>query len=332
MSLDERLRAELHAVEPGPLREDDALDNVRLTHRRGVARRATARHALAVAVVVAMFASVAVIVTWRNTPDRVGVAAGSGQRFRSTATIRIAPHPGRDSTATTVSFPLTDADRRTLELALAPGTRRAALIAAHRAPDDSSIDFLAKLNPTRDLLLLTVTAGSAHDAVAVTREWASAFAEARRDNAIRDLRAAARRFTALLDQLNKVNAELVRIDPATFRGRNLGFPPRHHFTDDDLSFPAVPKSAPVGERDLVDQRMQIVSRLADLSADAARVSLGQPQVFTTLVEQTPPVRIEAPGKSKVPVLIGGTIGLVILLAGSAFAYRRRARSTRQVAA
>ncbi len=333
MDLDERLRDELrHAVEPGQLREDDALDDVRATHRRGLVRERVTRQTIAVAVVVSLFASVAIIVSWRNAPDHAGVAAGS-DRFSSTVTIRVALTAPSLSTSTTTSRTFKLADPRTL--ALAPSTRRAALLSVQLSLDDPSVDFRAALNPTRDLLSLTVTAPSARESTAVTREWASAFAKAERAEAIQLLdlrnRALDRRITVLHQHLETIDAELIRIDPATFKGR-LGFPGHHHMTDPATPPLHVPEAGSVHELNLANERIQILSQLADAGADAARnqISLGGPPISQNLA-QTRAVRVETSSPPTVPLLVSWAIGLVVVLAGAFFLYRRRTRATRQVA-
>ena len=112
MSLDERMRGELHrSVEAERLDDDSALDRVRLTHRRGLVRSRIARQATAVLVVVSLFAGVAVFVSWRAQPDN----------FRSTATVRLAAPPSRAPTSTSAPDRLRSCRIRG-PLALAPST------------------------------------------------------------------------------------------------------------------------------------------------------------------------------------------------------------------
>src|SRR5258708_1886728 len=99
MSLDERIRSELrNALEAGQLREDQAFNTVWTKHRRDLVRSRVARQATAVAVVLSLFASAAIVLSWRNTPDRF---LGSSDRFRSTATLRVARAPSARATPTT---------------------------------------------------------------------------------------------------------------------------------------------------------------------------------------------------------------------------------------
>jgi hypothetical protein len=310
MSLDDRLRIELRSVEPGELREDDALDSVLRKYDRGLALGRVTRQALAVAVVVSLFAAVGMVVAWRNTPEHSGAASAS-DRYRSTITIRVARTSG------------------TRDLALAPSTRRNLLLTAHLSPDDSQIDFRATLNPSGDALSLTVTAPTKYESETITRRWASASDKALRTEANRVLN---RRVRYLHQRLGQIDAELVRIDPNIFKGRPLGYGMPHPFTDNEPP-PSVPPSASTHEFNLVNERVQLLSSLADLGARAARN--GPPARLTpdVLVPQTAAVRVHTSSPSKTtPVLVSWAIGLVVVLGGALFVFRRRTRSTRQVAA
>jgi hypothetical protein len=334
MSLDDRFRDELrHAAELGQLRESDALDDVWMKHRSDLIRKGILRQALAAAIVLSLFAGVALIVSWRNDPGDGGVAAGSEHRFRSTATVRVAP---AESTSTTISHALTLTDPR--RLALATITRRAALLAARLSPDDSSIDFRATLNPTEDVLSLTVTAPTATESTAVAREWVSAFAKARRAEAIRLLKARESDLGLIVRAMHKriraVETQLKKIDPIAYAA--LGFIP-HGFPGGLPEPPPVPhlrEHAGTHERDLWNERIRTLQQVAKLGADAARdrLLLVGPAKFANLIAQTPAVRIDTSRSSTVPVLVGWAISLLVVFAGAFFIYRRRTRSTRHVSA
>jgi hypothetical protein len=204
-----------------------------------------------------------------------------------------------------------------------------------------NIDFRATLNPARDILSLTVTAPSRYQTETVTRRWASAFIKARRAEVVGELRAKDvalnRRFNALLNELRRVNAELVRIDPATFKGRDLGFhgPNSRAFPDQQPPPLQTPEQQSVRELNLVNERIQLLGLLADVGAEAAhgRIAILGPNVLATVVAQTPAVRVKTSSPSRTaPVLIGWAIGLVVVIGGALFVYRRRSRSTRQVVA
>jgi hypothetical protein len=315
MSLDDRLRDELrNAADLGQLREDDAFESVRLKYHRGLVPNGVTRQAIVVAVVLTLFASVAMVVSWRNTPDR----------FRSTATLRVA-------TAST-SRVLILADPR--KLAVAADTRRATLASAHLS-DDTPVDFQATLNSERDLLTLSAVAPSAHESRDVTHEWVSAFTKARRAEAVRALRAAdlalMRRVKALHNRLNAINAELVRIDPVTYKGHDLGFhPPNGHpYTERPIP---VPEQGSTHELNLANERVQILAMLADFGAESARSKIANlsPNVDATPVAQTQAVRVDASSPATVPILVGWAISLLVVFAGAFFIYRRRRRSTGQV--
>jgi hypothetical protein len=329
MSLDERLRNELRdAVNSRNLREDEAFESVRLKHRRGDVRRGVTRQAIVVAIVLSLFASVAFVVSWRNAPDR----------FRSTATIRVAPAGSANTTSTTTYLTLKYSDPR--RLALASGTRRAVLLSAHRSPYDTSIEFRANYNSGRDLLSLVATAPSANESTAVTRKWVSVFAKVQRADAVRARRtlnrALNRRVAALHDRLREIDAELKKIDPVYYDNSRYfrynapnGFPP----AAPDPGPTKIRPGATVRELNLLNERVQLLALLADLGAASSgnRVApLGAPNLVAKPI--APAVRVDAPRPATVPILVGWAIGLLILLAGAVFVYRRRTRATRQLSA
>ena len=328
MSLDDRLRKDLRdAVESGMLREDESLDAVRRNHRRGLVRRGVTRQAIALAVVLSLFASVAIVVSWRKAPDR----------FRSTATIRVALARSSNTSSTTTYPTLKYSDPR--RLALASGTRRAVLLSAHRSPYDTSIDFRAHYNSGRDLLSLVATAPSANESTAVTQKWMSVFVKVRRADAFRARRALNqalnRRLAALHDRLREVESKLKKIDPVYYAG--LGRIPQilpngssARTFDPTLH---IRENATLHELNLVNERVQILALLADLGAEAAKSgpqSLVGPIVVAKPI--APAVRVDASSPATVPILVGWAIGLVVVLAGAVFVYRRRTRPTAQVSA
>lgn len=322
MSLDERLRVDLQrAAESDRLREDDALDHVRMTHQRELVRTRVLRQATAAAVVLSLFAAVAIFVSWRSLPDR----------YRSTATVRVAVAAG----STTGSRSLKLADPR--KLALAASTRRAALLAAHLAPADTRVDFRATLNPSRDLLSLEATAPSANESAMVTRRWVSALAGARRADAVRRFRARnlalERRVTALHDQLIRVDTELAKLDPAAYRNTLRYDAPNGVGRYPDAP-PPVPEQASVRELNLVNERIQLLTELRRAGSEAAstRISAVTDPFVSQLVSQTSAARIDETPAVTVPVLTAWGIGLVLVLTGALLAYRRRTRAMRQVSA
>jgi hypothetical protein len=315
MSLDERIRAALrHAAELGQLREDDAFDSVRLNHRRGLVRNGVTRQAIAVAVVLTLFASVAMVVSWRNTPSR----------FRSTTTLRVAPASSSSATPTTKSRPLKLSDPKQVALAA--------------EPDHAQVEVTATLNSGRDLLTLAATAPTGSEATAVARAWTSAFIKARRAEAIRALRAAdlalMRRIKALHSRLRQLDARLKQIHPGYYRYLRYNPPLGHPFGDGEQGPSSPPASASARELKLYNERVQILAVLADLGAEYARtrISVVEPSMLAKLVTQTPAVRADTSSPATVPILVAWAIGLVILLAGAGLVYRRRTRSMHQVSA
>jgi hypothetical protein len=336
MTVDERLRAELtKAVEDGMLREDEAYDNVQLRHGRDLLRRRVARQTVTAAVVLSLFASAAMAVAWRNVPDRPSVAAGgtsSGDHYRSTATMLFSPAVQSGTPAADVTDPLQPADPR--RIALTSSTVRRALHAARLAPDQPNVNFLATLE-ANSVLSLIVTAPSASDSSAGARAWASEFAKAWHIEDVRlqhaHSRALEHRVSALHERIDAIDAELKGIDPIHYA--NLGITPRYGFPRPGPTTTITAQSRPTTDHELklANRRVQILAQLADIGALEAR---GGPIEFysSKLIEQTPPVLIKAPGKSRAPVLVGGAIALIAVLGGALLMYRRRTRSTRQVAA
>jgi hypothetical protein len=318
MSLDERIRADLRqTVESPTLRTDQALDQVRVRHGRGLVRSRVTREAVAIAVALSLFASVAVVVSWRNDPDR----------FRSTTTLRVATA----STSTSRVFPLADPRR----LALAADTRHATLASAHLS-DDAPVDFRATFDSKRDLLTLAAVAPSALESRTVTREWVSAFAIARRADAIRVRRALDlalnRQVAALHDRLNKVDAELKKIHPGYYRYLRYHPPYGSPFDDGERAPSSPAPSASVRESNLFNERVQLLTALARIGAEAARRRMVPLEVPIVAKPIAPAVRVDTSSPATVPILVGWAIGLLVVLAATILVYRRRVRSVAQVSA
>jgi hypothetical protein len=313
MTLDERLRDGLHhAAERGGLDADEVFDSVRLSHGRGVVRTRIVRKATAFAVVLTLFAGVALFVSWRATPER----------FRSTATVGVAAQLGSSTIQPGVKL----ADP--LQLALALSTTQAALAASH-LPPDVHVDFRAK-RAGKNVLALAATAPTARESSIVTRNWETAIAKARQVDARHRLLAARlavnRRVVALHHQLQTVDAKLARLDPADYRGLlvfdepngNLPGLPAH-------APPPVPENGTVAEFNLAFERIQILNELENSAKGAASLSLASPYplVFTRLITQPHASHVDRIPPAALPALAGWFVALVLLVVGAALVFRRR---------
>jgi hypothetical protein len=193
------------------------------------------------------------------------------------------------------------------------------------------------LNPTRDLLLFAATAPTATESNAVTRSWATAYIKARRADAIRQLRASnlalERRVRALHQQFRAVDAELKRLDPTYYSKLGYGGPYGVPFGVRDPAGPTqVRKHATVHELNLWNERIRFLRQLADAGAEAARSHIvgSSPNVVSTVVAQSPAVRVSETAPAAVLVLLSWAIGLAVALVGAIILYRRRTGAMSQV--
>lgn len=325
MNLDERLRADLQrTVEVQPLREDDAFDYVQSTHRRGLVLARVMRRATALATVLTLFAGVGIFASWR----------GASGRYRSTATVRVAADPGRQTTTT---WPYTAKLGDARAIALAASTRRAALVASHLLPDDTRIEFRVT-NEGPAILQLAATAPTPRESTTLARNWAYAFTRARIDDARHQVSAAKlalnRAVTRLHDELRKVDAELAKLDPVTFGGLPRYDSPNGNAHGYGSAPPPVPENGSVRELNLANERIQILATLKVAGSSAASTSIigVSPQVFAQLISVTPATRVDKLPPATAPVATGWLAGLVLVLVGAVLAYRLRTRSLRQLSA
>jgi hypothetical protein len=320
MSLDERMRDGLRrSAETGALDADDVFDAVVSSHRRSRLRGRVVRHATAVAVVLTLFLGVAIFASWRATP----------LRYRSVATVGVgaAASVQTGRIAVKLSDPLT--------LALAPGTRRATLLAAHLSPNNTEVEFRATRTGVNELSL-AATAASRDEAATVTDKWASTLALFRRHQAKEQLAAArrniTRRVTTLHQQLQVIDAQLAKLDPkvygsvwkydgpggALWTGHIQPNPP-----------PPVPERGTPHELNLAFERIQLISALEKYGKNATSggfISL-TPDVITKRISQKPPSRVDGTPSAAVPAFSIWIVGLVLILLTGFAVYRRRAKAT-----
>jgi hypothetical protein len=322
MSLDDRLRDGLRrSAEPVRFDEEAALDRIRLAHRRGLLRTHVLRLATAAVVVVSLFVGAVVFVSWHATPGR----------YRSAATVSVAALPNADARSTPDGLPVKLADPGTL--ALAASTRRAALLASHLASDDTRIDFRAT-RMASDVFSLTVTAPTAGEATAVTRNWVAALGQARlgdvQQQFAADQRALNRRIVVLRNELHAVDAQLAKLDPLVFGSVfHYDNPQPGGGGRGPIASPS--DGASTREFNLSLERLQLIQQLTQGASKISAIQLANntPNVTTKLVAQSPTTNVDQTSPATVPALAGWIIAVILVLAGAALAYRIRARSTAQ---
>jgi hypothetical protein len=313
MSLDERVRAGLrNSAAAGGLDADAVLRGVVSTHRRARLLGRVVRQATAVAVVLTLFVGVAIFVSWRNAP----------LRYRSVATVRFATLPG-----------VKLSDPRSV--ALAPSTRRATLLAAHLAPDNTEVQFRAT-SAGDARLSLAVTAASRQESVIVAERWASTLGSARKTQArnrlIEARRNMARRVAALHTQLQGIDGQLAKLDPKVYGtlwkyDAPLGLRAPTALGQPN-SPPPVPERSTVHELNLAFERIQLISQLQKYGLEAAGERFGalSPNVITLQIHQTAPRRVDATPSAVVPATAVWVAGLALIAAAAFVFYRRRRRA------
>ena len=315
MTLDERVRDGLRrSADTLALDADDMFDGVVASHRRGRVRSRVVRQATAVAVVLTLFAGVAVLVSWRNAPAR----------YRSVTTLT-APtilHFG----ARSVKFG--DPAR----VALAPTTRRATLLAAHLAPDDTHVEFRATSTGV-ETVSLAATAPTARESAVVADSWVSVLTSFRRASARRQLiqaiESARHQATLLRQQLEAVDAKLAKMDPKLYGSVwKWDSQPRNDSSEPPQGVPPpVPENGTVAELNLAFERIQLRSRLEKLGVGSGGVRYGGGPAPIPIVTVQPggrkaATRVDTTPSTAVP-LIGWGAGIGLIAAAAFVVYRRR---------
>ena len=301
MTFDSRLRDELRRVVDGhDLREEVALRQVKAAQPtswadftvvaleddlavrrspRGPAQRIVG----AVAASALLAGAVALPVALRNRP-RPAVPPAAGQSvttgYRSTVTVRIGPAPSQTSTATasTTTQPMSVELGNPVQMALAPGLRKIALLHSHLPINEPGIDFRATTNATGDVLSLTVIAPTGRESTTLSRNWATAFGAARRADArnqlLRDRRNVNMRVTQLRSELRRVDAQLEALAPATYKNL-LQYDAGGTHPKGSAPPPPVPERATPQVLNLAFERIQILSSLTQSAQSTRPVSVSR---------------------------------------------------------
>jgi hypothetical protein len=265
-------------------------------------------------------------------------------RYRSTATVRVAPQvktakaSGSKKKSTTSTTAVQNiAISGPQKFALRSTVRNGALRASH-IPPNAAIGFNAKLNNTQDVLSLVVTAPSRFQAQVVARNWSAGFATARKADAkqaiVREKRQINRKVTQLHDELLRVDARLTKLMPIVYGGilrysapnGNRGSGKNGPST---VGPPPVPEQGSVHALNLANERIQILSSLGAAGVKSAELQIENvtPQVFATMIGQTPATRVSQVRSTTLPAL-GGLFGGLLFALGAALLVDRADRTIR----
>ena len=257
-------------------------------------------------------------------------------RYRSTTSVRVAPKVKVDkatrkanATSTTVPTVALSGPQR---FALQRGLLKKTLAKSHFPA--RGIGWRARLNDTEDVLELVVTAPTRVQAQRIARDWAAVFgvarkAEARRNIKIED-RQLNRRVSVLHEELRRVDAQLVKLMPIVYGGiLRYNKPNGNQFTDGITGPPPVPEQGSTHALNLANERVQLLDTLAEKGAEAARrrITSVQPEVFATVIAQTPALRITTSRATTLPAL-GGLLGGLLFALGAALLVDRADRTIR----
>jgi hypothetical protein len=259
-------------------------------------------------------------------------------RYRSTADVRVAERVKQDktdsnkknvTTTTVANIALSGPQKFALKRSILNGTLSRSHLAAN-----AQIGFGAKLSSTEDVLSLTVTAPTQYEAQVVAKNWAAVFAKARVADAKKKLKQSRRRLDLhvrqLHNELRKVDATLVKLMPIVYGGiLRYNAPNGNAYTDGVTGPPPVPEQGSTHALNLANERVQLLASLAKSGAEAAqnRITNLNPQVFATLIGQTPGIRVSTTRATTLPAL-GGLFGGLLLALGAALFVDRADRTIR----
>lgn len=259
-------------------------------------------------------------------------------KYRSTATVRVAPKPEKqdksqsNKATTTTAAPniaLSGPQRFALRNSIITNTLSTSHLAAN-----AQIGFAAKLSETQDVLSLVVTAPTKYEAQVVARNWSTVFGGARRDDALAKLKLANRqleqRVTRLHNELRSVDAILVKLMPIVYGGiLRYNAPNGNAFTDGVTGPPPVPEQGSVRALNLANERIQLLAALAVSGEQAAknRIDSLKPEVFAEIMSQTPATRVSHTRATTLPAL-GGLFGGLLFALGAALLVDRADRTIR----
>ena len=359
MTSDSRIHEVLrHVVDGHDLREELALQEVKAAQPTDwadftvvaleddvAARRPRHGHALRIIVAVAactlVAGAVVLPITLRNRPRPSGPPA-AGQPvttgYRSTVKVRVGlpPAPPTTATGSTTTQPVGVKLGNSVQLALASGTRQVALHRSHLGPDEPGIDFRATTDATGDVLSLTAIAPTGSESTTLARNWATAFATARRADArsqlLRSRHNLELRVAQFHNELERVDTQLETLAPATYKDLSQYDPGGIHSAARPKPPFTVPEHATPQVLNLAFERVQILRSLRQITPSA---SLGHfegfitPLVIAQIISQSPAVRIKPPHRDSNTSTTLIAIGLLLaglILATSAVLFRRRSRA------
>ena len=260
-------------------------------------------------------------------------------RYRSTSSVRVAPKVVKDKTsskkkqaASSTTAPANIVLSGPQRFALKKTLLRVTLAKSHLAAN-AGIGFSAKLNATEDILELTTTGPTRYEAQTVARNWAAVFGKARRDDAIRSLKLADIRLNThvgqLHDELRRVDAQLVKLMPIVYSGILRYNAPTGNKLTNGAGPPPVPEQGSTHALNLANERVQLLASLAESGATAAqhRITKLTPNVFATVISQTPAIRVSQTRATTLPAL-GGLFGGLLFALGAALLVDRADRTIR----
>jgi hypothetical protein len=260
-------------------------------------------------------------------------------RYRSTASVRIAPKVKVDKSTSNKKSATSSTAAPNIVLsgpqrfALRKPLIKATLVRSNLAPN-AALGFSAKLTPTEDVLQLIVTAPTQYEAQTVARNWAAEFGKERRADAIAKLKASnlrlQRRVGQLHDELRVVDAQLVKLMPIVYGGiLRYNAPNGNKFTDGVSGPPPVPEQGSTHALNLANERVQLLSTLAKLGAEAAQNRISNITVgsVATVISQTPAFRVSHTRATTLPAL-GGLFGGLLFALGAALLVDRADRTIR----
>jgi hypothetical protein len=258
-------------------------------------------------------------------------------KYRSTASVRVAPRVklSRDqkranatSTTAVANIRLSGPQHFALQKSLLKKT-----LAKSRFPA-RGIAFRARLNDTEDVLDLVVTAPTRIQAQKVAFYWAAEFRTERRADAVRKVKEAdaqlRRSVVGLHEELRRVDAQLVKLMPIVYGGiLRYNAPNGNKFTDGVSGPPPVPEQGSTHALNLANERIQLLATLAEKGEQAAKNTITNitPQVFATVISQTPPIRVSTSRATTLPAL-GGLFGGLLFALGAALLVDRADRTIR----
>lgn len=265
-------------------------------------------------------------------------------RYRSIVTERVAQPPAKaegsskkkKSTTSTTQPPVNLVLSGPQKFALQRGIRNLALQKSHLRTN-AGIGFASRLDDTGTVLSLIITAPTRLQAKTVARNWASVFGSARKTNArnllIKQRRHVQLHVTTLHTELQRIDAQLVKLMPIVYHGVLRYDSPngalRSSKNGASAGPPPVPEQGSVHALNLAFERIQLLSAIEKFGQEAAaeRFAALTPNVFAQIIAQTAPARITKIRATTLPAL-GGLFGGLLFALGAALLVDRADRTIR----